>query len=58
MIKFVPGPGTYNSKSQLGDRGPGMGYGNKSDWKTNDGPGPGYYDIDRSINPLPPHARS
>jgi len=57
--KGVPGPGNYDPKSELNKRGAGIGYGKKrafDDVITS--PGPGQYDIDRSVNPLPPYARN
>jgi hypothetical protein len=55
--KGVPGPGNYDPKSELGQRGAGIGYGQKSGFDLGVGPGPGTYEIDRAINPLPAYAR-
>lgn len=55
--KGVPGPGNYDPKSELGKRAAGIGYGQKSGFDLGVGPGPGTYEIDRAINPLPAYAR-
>lgn len=57
--KHVPGPGNYNPKSELNKRGAGIGYGKKNTLDVKSvGPGPGQYEIDRSVNPLPPFERN